>query len=96
MASLTLETQLNVEADKLAMEFLQANKPQPPITLLFLWAKCQLTVNEKSITRKLQQSLRFLTGSIEICQNLLQRNLWTEQTLANIHWDVHEAGHSSH
>jgi hypothetical protein len=46
VASLSLETQLNVEADKLATEFLQANKPRQPIALLFPLAKCQLIVNK--------------------------------------------------
>jgi hypothetical protein len=61
MASLSLETQLNVEADKLTMEFLQANKLHQPITLLFPWAECQLIVNEKLITSSYQEVLKFVS-----------------------------------
>jgi hypothetical protein len=60
---LSLETRHNVEADRLATEYLQEEHPKRPIALLFPTAKCQLIVNEKSVTRIIPQTLRFEAGS---------------------------------
>jgi hypothetical protein len=94
--SLSLETRLNVEADRLATAYLQQQNPRLPIALLFPTAKCQLIINKKSVTRKIPQTIRFETGSIDIRSYLTQRNLWTEATLDTINWDAHGASHSFH
>jgi hypothetical protein len=47
LKNLSLETRMNVEANKLATEYLQEAHPKHPITLLFPTAKCQLIVNKK-------------------------------------------------
>jgi hypothetical protein len=96
VASLTLESRLNVEADRLATEFLQADEPRQPIALLFPSAKCQLIVNNKSVTQRIPQALRYKAGSTEIRKYLMHQNTWTEQTLDDVNWDAHGAGHSYH
>jgi hypothetical protein len=93
---LTLETQLNIEADRLATAYLQQQEPRRPIALLFPSARCQFIINEKSVTRKIPQSIRFEAGSIDIKQYLMERNNWHETTLDDIHWDAHEASHNFH
>jgi hypothetical protein len=96
LENLSLETRMNVEADKLATEYLTEAHPKRPIALLFPSAKCQLIVNEKSVTRKIPQTLRFEAGSIGIRSYLTQHNLWTEATLDTVNWDAHGASHSFH
>jgi hypothetical protein len=96
VSGLSLEAQLNVEADLLATEYLKETDTNRPIALLFPTAKCQLIINGKSITRKIPECIRFEAGSIGIRSYLMNRNLWNEQTLDDINWDAHGAGHSSH
>jgi hypothetical protein len=50
VANLSLETHLNVEADRLTTKYLQAGKSGQPIALLFPSAICQLIVNNKLVT----------------------------------------------
>jgi hypothetical protein len=96
VASLSLESRLNVEADRLATEYLSSAEPRRPIALLFPSAKCQLIINNKSITRKIPQAIRYEQGSIEIRKYLRQRNTWTAQVLDEIDWDAHGSAHSHH
>jgi hypothetical protein len=59
VASMSFKRCLNVEADRLAMEFLQENDTRRPIVLLFQSAKsakCQLIV----VMRKILQSIASL------------------------------------
>ena len=95
VAGLSLEARLNVEADLLASEYLQ-EALHTPIVPLFPMAKCQLILNEKSVTRKIPQTIRFEAGSIGIRIYLQTQNLWSEATLDTIHWDAHGAGHACH
>jgi hypothetical protein len=72
VANLFLETRFQEEADQLATEYLQSDKPRQAIALPFLTAKCQLIVNNKSMTLKIPQAIRYETGSKAIQKYLLQ------------------------
>ena len=54
VTGLTLEAQLNVQADALATEALQ-DAPTYPKVSLFPTAQCQLIIAGKSVTRKIPQ-----------------------------------------
>ena len=95
-ATLTLETRLNIEADRLATEYMTEDETHRPTVTLFPTAKAQLIIGGVSVTRKIPQALRFAAGSGPIRQYLRERNEWTEQTLEEIDWDAHGASHSYH
>lgn len=95
-ASLPLEVQLNIEADKLATAYMQEDTTRRPIAALFPSAKAQLIIKGKSVTRKLPFAIRYEAGSIGIRTYLKDRNSWTERTLDDIHWDSHGSSHSFH
>ncbi len=94
--NLTLETRLNVEADRLATEYMQEDLIRRPTVALFPTAKAQLLIKDVSVTRKIPQSIRFAAGSGPIQAYLMERNKWTRQTLDTIHWEAHGASHSHH
>jgi hypothetical protein len=94
--TLTLETRLNIEADRLATEYMVQDQVRRPTVALFPSAKAQLLINEKTITRKLPQAIRFAAGSIGIRAYLRERNEWTEPILDSVNWEAHGAGHSHH
>jgi hypothetical protein len=96
IASLLLESRLNVEADRLATLFMKEDQTRRPIAKLFPSAKAQLIINDAPVTRKIPQAIRLTDGSIEIRKYLLERNLWTEHILGNIYWEAHGASHSYH
>jgi hypothetical protein len=57
IASLSLETHLNIEADKLATEYMQEDRTHRPIAALFPSAKVQLIIKDVSITRKIAMTI---------------------------------------
>jgi hypothetical protein len=87
-AGLTLKSRLNVEAERLATEYMQEDPICRPHAALFLSAKAQLLIKLSSATRKIPQAIRMEAGSIVIQGYLLKCNLWTENTLNDIHWDA--------
>ena len=95
VSGLTLEAQLNVQADTLATEAL---KEAPTISkvLLFPSAKCKLIINGKSITRKIPQAVRYQAGAGPMKTYLLERNNWCEETFTDINWEAHGKAHSHH
>jgi hypothetical protein len=94
---LTLESRLNVEADRLATEYMQEDQTRRPIVTLFPTAKAQLIMKGASVTRKIPQAIRFAAGSILIQKYLVERNAaWTTNILNDIHWDAHGDSHSHH
>jgi hypothetical protein len=96
VASLSLKSRLNVEADWLMKEYMAEDKTRWPIGL-FPLAKAQLIITEASATRKIPQVIHFAAGSIALRPYLMERNLWMEQTMDDITtWDAHGASHSYH
>jgi hypothetical protein len=81
--SWSLETRLNIEADRLAMEYMQEDLIWQPIAAIFPSAKAQLIHF-------------FASDGIQIRQYLLERNEWSERTLDKINWESHGASHSYH
>ncbi len=96
IANLSLESRLNVEADRLATEYMQEDLTRRPKVALFPSAKAQLLIHNVSITRKIPQSIRYAAGSKEIKRYLMDRNMWPRTTMEDIHWDAHGAAHSYH
>jgi hypothetical protein len=96
VAGLSLETQLNIKADRLATAFLKLPEPHCPIALLFPSAKCQFINNKQTVMCQIPQRSRFEAGSIDIQQYLMEQNAWTEMTMKDIHWDAHKASHNYH
>jgi hypothetical protein len=92
---LTLEAQLNVQADTLATEAL---KEAPTIlkVSLFPSAKCQLIINGKSITHKIPQAVRYQAGAGPMKIYLLERNHGCEETFTGINWEAHGKAQSHH
>jgi hypothetical protein len=95
LASLTLESQLNVKADKLATAFMVEDKTRRQTATLFPSARAQLIIKDVSVTRKIPQAIRFATGSQEIRKYLMNCNTWSKQTLDDINWEAHGSSHSS-
>jgi hypothetical protein len=94
---LTLESRLNLEADRLATEYMQEDQTRRPIVALFPTAKAQLIIKGASVTRKIPQAIRFAAGSILIRKYLVERNAaWTTSIFDDIHWDAHGDSHSHH
>ena len=95
VADLTLEAQLNVQADTLATAALQEASTHRKVAL-FPTAKCQLILAGASITRRIPQAIRFQAGAKDIQEYLRERNKWTQDTLDEIDWTAHGAAHSHH
>jgi exonuclease III len=95
-SNLSLECRLNVEADRLATEYMQEDHTRRPIVALFPSAKAQLLIQGASVTRKIPQAIRFAAGCKDIQQYLRERNTWSENTLDDINWDAHGSSHSHH
>jgi hypothetical protein len=89
------EVQLNVEADRLATEFLEDSEYQGRAGL-FPSAKCQLLLGGETVTRKVPNAIRFQAGAGPIRKYLMKRNQWCETTLDSIDWMAHGAAHSYH
>ena len=90
-----MEVQLNVEADRLASEYLSDSIPQSK-ALLFPSAKCQLVIDGNTISRKIPHAIRFHAGAGPLRIYLMQRNNWTEAVLDSIDWQAHGTAHSHH
>ena len=95
VSDLTLEAQLNVQADSLATEALK-DAPTYRAVALFPTAICQLIVGGASVTRKIPQAIRFQAGFQNIRTYLLERNRWSPATFEEIDWTSHGAAHSHH
>ncbi len=95
VTGLTMEAQLNVQADALATEALK-DAPTYPKVSLFPTAQCQLIVNGNSVTRKIPQMIRYQAGVGEIQKYLLERNQWNIETFNKIDWEAHGKAHSHH
>jgi hypothetical protein len=93
---LLLESCLNVEADRLATEYMQEDTTWRPVVDLFPSAKAQLIIKDASVIRKTPQAIRYAAGSTAIWQYSMERNTWSEQIVNDIHWEAHGAGHSHH
>jgi hypothetical protein len=96
VANLPLESRLNVEADRLATEYMQEDPTRRPIVALFPSAKAQLIIQDASVTRKIPQAIRYAAGFSAMRTYLLERNAWRASTFEDIHWDAHGASHSYH
>ncbi len=83
-ANLLLESRLNVEADRLATEYMQEDLTRRPKVALFPSAKAQLLIHNVPITRKIPQSIRYAAGSTEIKRYLIDRNMWPRATMEDI------------
>ena len=91
--SLPLAVQLNIEADRLATEYLETSQYQG-YDSIFPTAKCQLLLNGETISRKLQNAIRFQAGTGPIHAYMKDRNHWSQQTLNSIDWAAHGSAHS--
>ncbi len=96
LATLTLEARLNVEADRLATEYMQEDHIRRPTVALFPSAKAQFLIQDVSVTRKIPQAIRYAAGSKPIRTYPMERNQWTERTMDEIDWNAHGASHSHH
>jgi hypothetical protein len=95
--ALPLQVQLNVEADRLASEYLEQEESiHQGRASLFPSAKCQLILDGASVTRKLPQAIRFQAGAAPMREYLMKRNHWDRATLDSISWEAHGASHSYH
>ncbi len=61
-ANLSLESRLNVEADRLATAYMQEDLTRRPVVTLFPTAKVQPIIQEASVTRRIPQAIRFAAG----------------------------------
>jgi hypothetical protein len=86
VAGLTLEAQLNVQADALATAALK-DAPTYSKVALFPTAKCQLIIAGKLITRKIPQAIRYQAGLENIQTYLMERNKWNQATFHEIAWE---------
>jgi hypothetical protein len=98
LQTITLKLRLNIEADKLATEYMVEDKVRQPTVSLFPTAQAQLIMNETSITRKLPNAIRFAAGSKDIRIYLMKQNVWTLglNTLDSVNWEAHVTSHSYH
>jgi hypothetical protein len=92
---LPLAVQLNIEADKLATDYLETSAFQGHASL-FPSAKCQLTIDNDTVSRKLEQAIRFKAGTGPIHEYMRKRNTWSQETLDSIAWSAHGSSHSYH
>jgi hypothetical protein len=92
----SLESRLNVEADRLATKYMKEDLTRRPRVALFPSAKAQLIIQNASVTRKIPQAIRYAVGSKDIQSYLMERNMWSRITIEDIHWDAHGASHSHH
>jgi hypothetical protein len=95
VAGLTLEAQLNVQADTLATAALKDALTYSKVAL-FPTAKCQLLLAGKSITRKIPQAIRYQAGLENIQTYLMERNKWNQATFHEIAWEAHGKAHAHH
>jgi hypothetical protein len=63
---LSVESCLNIEANRLATEYMQEDKTRQLIVALFPSAKAHLIINDATVTRKIPQAIRFKAGSFKI------------------------------
>ncbi len=97
LESLSLKTRLDVEADRLAMEYLQQQQPRHPIALLFPTAKCQLIINERLLGHKtdtpddLIQIRQYRHPIISHTEKPMDKEI-----LDTINWVAHGASHLFH
>jgi hypothetical protein len=96
VASLSLESRLNVEVDCLATKYMKEDTQRWPLVDLFPLAHAKLIIKQKLVTRKIPQTIRHAAGSIHLRQCLMERNQWTIQILDDINWEAHESSHSYH
>jgi hypothetical protein len=92
---LPLAVRLNVEADRLATEYLETSEYQGHAPL-FPSAKCQLVIDGDTISRKMPNAIRFKAGAGPLQDYLRTRNSWTQDVLDSIAWPAHGAAHSYH
>jgi hypothetical protein len=93
---LSLESRLNVEADRLSTEYMQEDLTRRPTVTLFPSASAQLLIAEASITRNIPQAIRFAAGTTALKEYLMERNTWTKTIMNDIDWEAHGASHSHH
>jgi hypothetical protein len=79
---------MNVHADSLATDYLD-NYADPSKLVPFIPAsKASLTIDGETITRRYAQRLRQASNSPRICQRLMLRNNWNDNTFRSINWDA--------
>jgi hypothetical protein len=92
---LPLEVQLNVEADQLATAFLDSSQYQGRASL-FPSAKCQLLINDNTVSHKLPNAIQYQAGIGPLKTYLKARNNWSDETLESISWTAHGSAHLYH
>jgi hypothetical protein len=80
LCNLPMEAQQNVEADRLATEFLTVAKYAGRASL-FPSAKCQLLIDGATVSQKLPMAIHFQVGKEPLQSYLRQRNTWSQETL---------------
>jgi hypothetical protein len=94
-ATLPLDVQLNIEADRLATDYLSTSEYAGNASL-FPSAKCQLLINGDTISRQLPRAIRFQAGALPLQNYLKERNHWSQPTIDSVNWPAHGAAHSFH
>jgi hypothetical protein len=87
---LSLESQLNVEADKAAEEFLD-NHPNINYTKAHRMPSngAQLHLPSGTITFKLNRAIQQARPGAILKQYLCKKYQWEEETFADVHWEAH-------
>jgi hypothetical protein len=93
LRDLPLDVQLNVEADRLATDYLETSQSAGRASL-FPTAKCQLLIDDETVSRKLPLAIRFQAGKGPLLEYIMNRNSWSQETLQSINWPAHGSAHS--
>jgi hypothetical protein len=89
VSSLSLESRLNIEANRLATAYMVEDQTRRPKAFLFEMAAAQFLIKDVSISQKLQQAIRFKAGSKGIRDYLQNQNTWSMPTLDEVNWEAH-------
>jgi hypothetical protein len=91
VTSLSLQAQLNYEADALATEALAAIPSPIPMIPVFPSAVCQLDIADNTVSRKVPASLRYSTVEPAMTEYLWDRNDWDSKTFESVSWPAFSA-----
>ena len=96
-AKVSLQAQLNVNADQLATRFQEHHGKPLPKVLLFPHMSVQIGIDRLgTCTYRLPQTLRRAETDTQLYDHIISRNGWTLHQAATIDWDAHEQAIKKH
>lgn len=87
LGQLSVEARFNIDADKLAEDYMKANSRQRPISPLTNSARCNLIIKGASIHGHYTTAIRDASCLPEYYGYLRSKFRWTKETLSTINWN---------